>query len=206
MEEKKDDLKNTPLSNVDNSIIKSNNDNPSFKDIEEQRFTTYNPLLSDSIKFKRMYWSSKMENIARILLLTVSCFHLIFSYFLANNLVNQILSNKGSNMNPTYIIYIFLIITLGFNFIFYLPVAIGRTASAMFGWSIVYIILAIAYFIVLEVFCTILLVVNGLVNETVSAEVPIFMIIVLLITVLWLIAACLLIVKSDDVRRELSVE
>lgn len=206
MEEKKDDLKNTPLSNVDNSIIKSNNDNPSFKDIEEQRFTTYNPLLSDSIKFKRMYWSSKMENIARILLLTVSCFHLIFSYFLTNNLVNQILSNKGSNMNPTYIIYIFLIITLGFNFIFYLPVAIGRTASAMFGWSIVYIILAIAYFIVLEVFCTILLVVNGLVNETVSAEVPIFMIIVLLITVLWLIAACLLIVKSDDVRRELSVE
>ncbi|WP_338961021.1 hypothetical protein [Spiroplasma endosymbiont of Lasioglossum villosulum] len=206
MEEKKDDLKNTPLSNVDNSIIKSNNDNQSFKDIEEQRFTTYNPLLSDSIKFKRMYWSSKMENIARILLLTVSCFHLIFSYFLTNNLVNQILSNKGSNMNPTYIIYIFLIITLGFNFIFYLPVAIGRTASAMFGWSIVYIILAIAYFIVLEVFCTILLVVNGLVNETVSAEVPIFMIIVLLITVLWLIAACLLIVKSDDVRRELSVE
>lgn len=206
MEEKKDDLKNTPLSNVDNSIIKSNNDNPSFKDIEEQRFTTYNPLLSDSIKFKRLYWSSKMENIARILLLKVSCFHLIFSYFLANNLVNQILSNKGSNMNPTYIIYIFLIITLGFNFIFYLPVAIGRTASAMFGWSIVYIILAIAYFIVLEVFCTILLVVNGLVNETVSAEVPIFMIIVLLITVLWLIAACLLIVKSDDVRRELSVE
>lgn len=76
----------------------------------------------------------------------------------------------------------------------------------MFGWSIVYIILAIAYFIVLEVFCTILLVVNGLVNETVSAEVPIFMIIVLLITVLWLIVACLLIVKSDDVRRELSVE
>ncbi|WP_342261009.1 hypothetical protein [Spiroplasma endosymbiont of Notiophilus biguttatus] len=206
MEEKKDDLKNTPLSNVDNSIIKPNNDNPSFKDIEEQRFTTYNPLLSDSIKFKRMYWSSKMENIARILLLAVSCLHLIFSYFLANNLVNQILSNKGSNMNPTYIIYIFLIITLGFNFIFYLPVAIGRTASAMFGWSIVYIILAIAYFIVLEVFCTILLVVDGLVNETVSAEVPIFMIIVLLITVLWLIAACLLIVKSDDVRRELSVE
>lgn len=206
MEEKKDDLKNTPLSNVDNNIIKPNNDNPSFKDIEEQRFATYNPLLSDSIKFKRMYWTSKMENIARILLLAVSCFHLIFSYFLANNLVNQILSNKGSNMNPTYIIYIFLIITLGFNFIFYLPVAIGRTASAMFGWSIVYIILAIAYFVVLEVFCTILLVVYGLVNETVSAEVPIFMVVVLLISILWLIAACLLIVKSDDVRRELSVE
>lgn len=81
MEEKKDDLKNTPLSNVDNSIIKPNNDNPSFKDIEEQRFTTYNPLLSDSIKFKRMYWSSKMENIARILLLAVSCFNLIFFIF-----------------------------------------------------------------------------------------------------------------------------
>ena len=206
MEEKKDDLKNTPLSNVDNKIIKPNNDNQSFKDIEEQRFTTYNPLLSNSIKFKKMYWSSKIENIARILLLTVSCLHLIFSYFLANNLVNQILINKGSNMNPTYIIYIFLIITLGFNFILYLPVAIGRTASAMFGWSIVYIILAIFYFIVLEVFCTILLVIDGLVNKTVSEKVPIFMVIVLLITVLWLVAACLLIVKSDDVRRELSVE
>lgn len=206
MNDKKDDLKNTPLSNIDDNIIKSNNDNPSFKDIEEQRFTTYNPLLSDSIKFKRMYWSSKIEIIARILLLLVSCFHLIFSYFLANNLVNQILVDKGSSINPTYIIYIFLVITLGFNFVFYLPLAIGRTASAMFGWSIVYITLAIVYFIVLEVFCIVLLVVDGLVNETVSAEVPTFMIIVLLITILWLVASCLLIVKSDDVRRELSVE
>lgn len=206
MEEKKDDLKNIPLANVNDSIIKSKNDNPSFRDIQEQRFTTYNPLLSDSIKFKRMYWSSKIEIIARILLLLVSCFHLIFSYFLANNIVNQILATKGSNINPTYIIYIFLVITLGFNFIFYLPLAIGRTASAMFGWSIVYIALAIAYFVVLEIGCTILLVVNSLVNETVSTEVPIFMVIVLAITVLWLIAACLLIVKSDDIRRELSVE
>lgn len=206
MDEKKDDLKNIPLSAVNDNIIKSSNDNPSFKDIEEQRFTTYNPLLSDSIKFKRMYWSSKIEIIARSLLLVVSCFHLIFSYFLANNLVNQILKNSGSNINSTYIIYIFLVITLGFNFIFYLPLAIGRTASAMVGWSIAYIVLAIAYFVVLEIFCTVLLVVDGLVNATVSAEVPIFMIVVLLITVLWLIAACLLIVKSDDVRRELSVE
>lgn len=205
MDDKKNDLKNTPLSNIDDNVIKTSNDNPAFKDIEEQRFTTHNPLLSDSIKFKRMYWSSKIEIIARILLLLVSCFHLIFAYFLANNLVNQILASKSS-INPTYIIYIFLVITLGFNFVFYLPLAIGRTASAMFGWSVVYITLAIAYFFVLEIFCTILLVVNGLINETVSAEVPFFMVVILLITILWLVAACLLIVKSDDVRRELSVE
>ncbi len=207
MDNKKDNLKNTPLSNIDDNFIKSNNNNnPSLKDIEEQRFTTYNPLLSDSIKFKRMYWSSRIEIIARILLLLVSCLHLIFSYFLANNLVNQILANNGSTIKSNYIIYIFLIITLGFNFVFYLPLAIGRTANAIFGWSVVYIALAIGYFVVLEVFCTILLVVDGLVNETVAVEVPIFMIVVLLITILWLVAACLLIVKSDDVRRELSVE
>ncbi|WP_425381086.1 hypothetical protein [Spiroplasma endosymbiont of Polydrusus pterygomalis] len=206
MDDKKDDLKNTPLSNIDDNIIKSNNNNPSLKDIEEQRFTTYNPLLSDSIKFKRMYWSSRIEIIARILLLLVSCLHLIFSYFLADNLVNQILANNASTIKPNYIIYIFLVITLGFNFVFYLPLAIGRTANAIFGWSVVYIALAIGYFVVLEVFCTILLVVDGLVNETVAVEVPIFMVIVLLITILWLVAACLLIVKSDDVRRELSVE
>lgn len=206
MVDKKDDLKNTPLSNIDDNIIKSDSNNPSFKDIEEQRFTTYNPLLSDSIKFKRMYWSSIIEIIARILLLLVSCLHLIFSYFLANNLVNHILANNSSSIKPNYIIYIFLVITLGFNFVFYLPLAIGRTASAMFGWSVVYIVLAISYFLVLEIFCIILLVVNGLVNETVSAEVPIFMVIVLLITILWLVASCLLIVKSDDVRREFSVE
>lgn len=206
MDEKQTDLKNTPLASVDDNLIKTNNSNPPFKDIEEQRFTTYNPLLSDNIKFKRMYWSSKIEIIARILLLLVSCLHLVFSYFLANNLVNQILKNIGNNINPNYIIYIFLVITLGFNFLFYLPLAIGRTASAMFGWAVTYIVLAIAYFVVLEIVCTVLLVVNGLVNESVSAEIPIFMVIILLITILWLVAACLLIVKSDDVRRELSVE
>lgn len=205
MDDKKDDLKNTPLSNIDDNIIKTNN-NPSLKDIEEQRFTTYNPLLSDSIKFKRMYWSSRIEIIARILLLLVSCLHLIFSYFLADNLVNQILTNNASTIKPNYIIYIFLVITLGFNFVFYLPLAIGRSANAIFGWSVVYIALAIGYFVILEVFCTILLVIDGLVNETVAVEVPIFMVIILLITILWLVAACLLIVKSDDVRRELSVE
>ncbi|WP_308150161.1 hypothetical protein [Spiroplasma sp. AdecLV25b] len=206
MIDEKDNLKNTPLSSVDNNILNSNHNNDSFKDIEEQRFTTYNPLLSNSIKFKKMYWSSTLEIIARSLLLLVSCFHLIFSYFLANNIINQVLKASSSSINPNYIIYIFLAITLGFNFLFYLPLAIGRSASTMFAWSIVYIVLAIFYFIVLELMCTVLLVVDGLVNESVSAEVPIFMVIVLVITVLWLVASCILFVKSDDVRRELSVE
>ncbi|WP_342276612.1 hypothetical protein [Spiroplasma endosymbiont of Nebria brevicollis] len=202
----KDSLKNTPLADVDNNILSSNQNNNSFKDIEEQRFTTYNPLLSSSIKFKRMYWSSTLEIIARCLLLLVSCFHLVLSYFLANNIINQILASSGSSIKPDYIIYIFLVITLGFNFLFYLPLAIGRSANSMFAWSIVYIVLAIAYFIVLELMCTLLLVIDGLVKKSVSAEVPLFMVIVLLITVIWLVASCILIVKSDDVRRELSVE
>lgn len=206
MEEEKDNLKNIPLSTVDNNILNSNQTNNSFKDIEEQRFTTYNPLLSNNIKFKRMYWSSRLEIVARSLLLLVSCFHLIMAYFLANNFINQILVTSGSTVNPKYIIYIFLILTLGFNFVFYLPLAIGRTASTIYVWSIVYIVLAISYFIVLEVLCTILLVFNGLTNDLVSAEIPTFMVIILLITVLWLIASCILIVKSDDVRRQLSVE
>lgn len=206
MEEEKDNLKNIPLSTVDNNILNSNQTNNSFKDIEEQRFTTYNPLLSNNIKFKRMYWSSRLEIVARSLLLLVSCFHLIMAYFLANNFINQILVTSGSAVNPKYIIYIFLILTLGFNFVFYLPLAIGRTASTIYVWSIVYIVLAISYFIVLEVLCTILLVFNGLTNDLVSAEIPTFMVIILLITVLWLIASCILIVKSDDVRRQLSVE
>lgn len=206
MVDEKDSLKNTPFSSVDNNNILDSNQNNSFKDIEEQRFTTYNPLLSNNIKFKRMYWSSGLEIVARSLLLLVSCFHLFFAYFLANNIINQILISSGSSIKPNYIIYIFLFITLGFNFLFYLPAAIGRSASAMFAWSIVYIVLAIAYFIALEIVCTILLVIDGLVNKTVSAEIPIFMVIVLLITVLWLVASCILIVKSDDVRRQLSVE
>ena len=206
MDEKSTDFKNTPLSTVDNNVIKPTNNNTSFNEVEEQRFATYNPLLSNSIKFKRMYWSSKIEIIARILILFVSCLHLVFAYFIANNLVNQILLTRNSTLNPNYMIYIFLVFTLGFNFILYLPMAIGRSASAIFGWSIVYIVLAIAYFIVLELGCTILLVIHGLVNDTVSAEIPLFMLIILLVTILWLVASCLLIVKSDDVRRELSVE
>lgn len=206
MVDEKDSLKNTPLSSVDNNNILNSNQNNSFKDIEEQRFTTYNPLLSNNIKFKRMYWSSGLEIVARSLLLLVSCFHLVFSYFLANNIINQILISSGSSIKPNYIIYIFLAITLGFNFLFYLPAAIGRNASTMFAWSIVYIVLAITYFIALEIMCAILLVIDDLVNKSVSAEVPIFMVIVLLITILWLVASCILIVKSDDVRRQLSVE
>lgn len=205
MDEKPADFKNTPLSTIDNNVIKPTN-NIAFSEVEEQRFTTYNPLLSNSIKFKRMYWGSKIEIIARLLILFVSCLHLVFAYFIANNLVNQLLLTRNSTLNPNYIIYIFLVFTLGFNFIFYLPMAIGRSASAIFGWSIVYIVLAIAYFIVLELGCTVLLVIHGLVNDTVSAEIPLFMVIILLITILWLVASCLLIVKSDDVRRELSVE
>lgn len=206
MVDEKDSLKNTPLSSVDNNNILNSNQNNSFKDIEEQRFTTYNPLLSNNIKFKRMYWSSGLEIVARSLLLLVSCFHLVFSYFLANNIINQILISSGSSIKSNYIIYIFLAITLGFNFLFYLPAAIGRNASTMFAWSIVYIVLAITYFIALEIMCAILLVIDDLVNKSVSAEVPIFMVIVLLITILWLVASCILIVKSDDVRRQLSVE
>jgi len=198
-------LQNTPLSTVDHNL-KTNGQANSFNEIEEQRFTTYNPLLSNNIRFKRMYWSSKIEIIARILLLIISVIHLVFAYFLGNNLVNQVLKITNHTINPTYIIYIMLAFTFTFNFIFYIPLAIGRTASAMYGWSIVYIISAIAYFIFLEVFCSVLLVVNGIVDKTVSVQVPTFMVITLLITILWLIAACILIVKSDDIRKELSVE
>lgn len=202
---------NQNLNSNTNSTIKPANNQNSFKEIEQQRFSTYNPLMSDSIRFKKMYWSSTMEITARVILLVTSLLLLIFSYFLAANLINPVLTKNGvisssTNLKPAYMIYIVMAVTIGFNLVFYLPLAIGRNANTVFNWSVIYIILGIGYFIALEVLCTVLLVINGITEASVSSSVPIFMGLILVITIIWLVGACLLIVKSDDVRKELSVE
>lgn len=186
---------------------------------EQKKFNYISPTQHNDFSQRRMYWSSTMEQVGRGFIIFAQILAVTLAYFIGQKVI---LIAVGSFVNPNleitkgiyvrdFLAYGFLIITVLFGLLYFIPMAICRTAGAVYGWAIAYIMLAILYFLFLEIICAVLLVLSSIkVSSNDSGDIntwiPVFMIVVLVITSIWIVGACILLVKSDDVKRKISLE
>ncbi|AGM24870.1 hypothetical protein [Spiroplasma chrysopicola] len=185
---------------------------------EEKRFKFVSPIQHNDFSQRKMYWSSPLEKVGRAFIIIAQLLAITLAYFIGQKVIVLVL---GGMINPDIkvfgTIYVrdlltfgFLFITLVFGLLYFIPMAIVRTAGGIYGWAITYIVLAILYFFFIEIICAVLLILGSIKQisglESISIWLFVFMAVVLAITSLWIVGACLLIVKSDDIKRKISLE
>ncbi len=189
-----------------------------ISDQEQKRFNYTKVVEYQDFSNRRMYWSSTTESLGRSLLLFSQIMNLALSYFFGSiyltDLYNHLAStNVFQELNwsvTTGITFVFMLISFIFGCFIYLPMLISKRAGALHGWATFYIVIALIYFFIVEVFSIVLLTLSSALSSlftTSNQKYAIYFVVaVLFISIIWIIGACLLIIKSDDVRRQLDVE
>lgn len=185
---------------------------------EKRRFAFANPLKHNDFSNRRMFWGSVAEIWARIFIIATRVVAIILTYFIfhysfisINKLSNNTLENTFQNSSikfETFIVGLFVTLTCLFSLLHFIPMAICRTAGSIFGWGIANVIMAILYFIINEILCVIALIYPAIASagETIESSVPILIIFVLIVTITQIIGGCILIFKSDDIKRKIGIE
>lgn len=181
---------------------------------EKRRFAFANPLKHNDFSNRRMFWGSPAEIWARIFIIVARLVAIIITYFIfhyafisINKISNNTLENTFQNSSikfETFFIGLFVTSTCFFSLVHFIPMAICRTAGSIFGWGIANVIMAILYFIINEILCVISLITPT--SEGLPSSVPILIIFVLIVTITQIIGGCILIVKSDDIKRKIGIE
>ncbi|AOX43628.1 hypothetical protein S100390_v1c02850 [Spiroplasma sp. NBRC 100390] len=184
---------------------------------EQKRFSYVSPTQNNDFSQRRMFWDSPLERVGRSFIVLGQVFAITLAYFIGQKAILIALSNYvDPNIKVFANIYVkdilsygFLFITLLFSLLYFIPMGMARTAGAVYGWAIAYIMLAILYFLFVEILCATLLILGSIkanTSEPVSQWLLIFIVLVLVITSIWIVGACLLVVKSDDVKRRINLE
>lgn len=184
---------------------------------EQKRFSYISPLQNNDFSQRRMFWDSPLERVGRSFIILGQLLAIILAYFIGQKVILVAFTNfVDPNIKVFANIYVkdllsygFLFITLFFSLLYFIPMGMARTAGAVYGWAIAYIMLGILYFLLVEILCAALLILGSIkanTTEPISQWLLIFIVLVLVITSLWIIGACLLIVKSDDIKRRINLE
>ncbi len=184
---------------------------------EQKRFSYVSPTQNNDFYQRRMFWDSPLERVGRSFIILGQVFAITLAYFIGQKAILIVLSNYvDPNIKVFANIYVkdilsygFLFITLLFSLFYFIPMGMTRTAGAVYGWAVAYIMLAILYFLFVEILCATLLILGSIkanTSEPVSQWLLIFIVLVLVITSIWIVGACLLVVKSDDVKRRINLE
>ena len=191
-----------------------------LSEYERKRFSYVNPLKHNDFSRRRMYWSSPGEKLGRILILMTQLTNIIMAYFfgkfLFSDIIGNLVSNKDlfKNLNWSLkqgISNLTLIFTFIFAFLYYLPMIIINKAGGVYSWSIFYIMTAIAYFFFTELILSITLglstVISSLqISSSDQKVLPFFIVATFFNTIMWIVGACILLIKSDDIKKRISVE
>ncbi|WP_338992139.1 hypothetical protein [Spiroplasma endosymbiont of Seladonia tumulorum] len=184
---------------------------------EQKRFSYLSPTQHNDFSQRRMFWDSPLERVGRSFIVFGQLVAIVLAYFIGQKAILVALSNYlDPNIKVFAEIYVkdllsygFLFLSLLFSLLYFIPMTMVRTAGAIFGWGISYIMLAILYFLFVEILCAILLIlgsIKGNPTEPINIWLLVFIVLVLIITSIWIVGACLLIVKSDDVKRRINLE
>ncbi|UZQ29385.1 MAG: hypothetical protein OHM56_09385 [Spiroplasma phoeniceum] len=184
---------------------------------EQKRFSYLSPTQHNDFSQRRMFWDSPLERVGRSFIIFGQLVAIVLAYFVGQKAILVSLSNYlDPNIKVFAEIYVkdllsygFLFLSLLFSLLYFIPMAVARTAGAIYGWGIAYIMLAILYFLFVEILCAILLIlgsIKGNPAEPINIWLLVFIVLVLTITSIWIVGACLLIVKSDDVKRIINLE
>ncbi|WP_425380359.1 hypothetical protein [Spiroplasma endosymbiont of Stenodema calcarata] len=184
---------------------------------EQKRFSYISPVQNNDFSQRRMFWDSPLERVGRSFIILGQLLVIILAYFIGQKVILVAFANfVDPNIKVFANIYVkdllsygFLFITLFFSLLYFIPMGMARTAGAVYGWAIAYIMLGILYFLLVEILCAALLILGSIkanTTEPISQWLLIFIVLVLVITSLWIIGACLLIVKSDDIKRRINLE
>ncbi|MFW4370915.1 MAG: hypothetical protein EHV01_003110 [Spiroplasma sp. hy2] len=184
---------------------------------EQKRFSYLSPTQHNDFSQRRMFWDSPLERVGRSFIIFGQLVAIVLAYFIGQKAILVALSNYlDPNIKVFAKIYVkdllsygFLFLSLLFSLLYFIPMTMVRTAGAIYGWGIAYIMLAILYFLFVEILCAILLIlgsIKGNPTEPINIWLLVFIVLVLTITSIWIVGACLLIVKSDDVKRRINLE
>ncbi|WP_342255998.1 hypothetical protein [Spiroplasma endosymbiont of Poecilobothrus nobilitatus] len=184
---------------------------------EQKRFSYFSPTQHNDFSQRRMFWDSPLERVGRSFIIFGQLVAIVLAYFIGQKAILVSLSNYlDPNIKVFAEIYVkdllsygFLFLSLLFSLLYFIPMTMVRTAGAIYGWGIAYIMLAILYFLFVEILCAILLIlgsIKGNPAEPINIWLLFFIVLVLIITFIWIVGACLLIVKSDDVKRRINLE
>ncbi|WP_348736405.1 hypothetical protein [Spiroplasma endosymbiont of Ammophila pubescens] len=184
---------------------------------EQKRFSYLSPTQHNDFSQRRMFWDSPLERVGRSFIIFGQLVAIVLAYFIGQKAILVVLSNYlDPNIKVFAEIYVkdllsygFLFLSLLFSLLYFIPMTMVRTAGAIYGWGISYIMLAILYFLFVEILCAILLIlgsIKGNPTEPINIWLLVFIVLVLIITSIWIVGACLLIVKSDDVKRRINLE
>ncbi|MFJ1522604.1 hypothetical protein [Spiroplasma sp. ald] len=184
---------------------------------EQKRFSYLSPTQHNDFSQRQMFWDSPLERVGRSFIIFGQLVAIVLAYFIGQKAILVALSNYlDPNIKFFAEIYVkdllsygFLFLSLLFSLLYFIPMTMVRTAGAIYGWGIAYIMLAILYFLFVEILCAILLIlgsIKGNPTEPINIWLLVFIVLVLIITSIWIVGACLLIVKSDDVKRRINLE
>ncbi len=184
---------------------------------EQKRFSYLSPTQHNDFSQRRMFWDNPLERVGRSFIIFGQLVAIVLAYFIGQKVILVALSNYlDPNIKVFAEIYVkdilsygFLFLSLLFSLLYFIPMTMVRTAGAIYGWGIAYIMLAILYFLFVEILCAILLIlgsIKGNPAEPINIWLLVFIVLVLIIASIWIVGACLLIVKSDDVKRRINLE
>ncbi|WP_381415291.1 hypothetical protein NPX79_01095 [Spiroplasma endosymbiont of Anurida maritima] len=186
---------------------------------EVKKMKFFQPIQHTDFSQRRMFFDSNTEIIGRIFIILAQVLMIGMSYFIGKfvllSLVSEIVDTSSVQIFPGLLLQdllgiILLILTALGSLLYIIPMLAIKTAGAVYTWSVSYIILGILSFLSLQLLCSIFLFVASLSAALgglqITPFVPGMMVGILIITIIQITGAALLVGKSDDVKKKISLE
>ncbi len=186
---------------------------------EERKFSYINPVVAEDLNSKYIFWNYTSERIGRIMIISARIIAFILSIIyittLRNNAISGELGSGAENFFKKFGIYIVtgvIIFEIAISFLYILPQVLVKKSNSLHSWGLVYIYIAVVYFIIWESIFIVTSAFDNLSGSTSSglislnASYIIFVIVILLITIILIVGGALLVSKSDDIRRQSTSE
>ena len=186
---------------------------------EERKFSSINPVVHNDFNSRYIFWSSLGEIIGRSMVIIARVGSFIFSIVFISLLVSELDNSKKKDAlskiiinSSEYIIACLVVIQILISFLYIIPIVLIKRVSALYSWGIMFIIFAILNFLLWETIIVFFIIYEGIQKVSGNSLAPIStfyivsMVVVFLFTMIGIVSGCILISKSDDVKRELTIE
>ncbi len=188
-------------------------------DKEEKKFSAINPTLTNDFNSRYLFWDSISEIFGRSLGIMARLLSFAFSILFFVLLTKMLKESKSTDVIYSsiikynkYIIICLVVLEVIISFIYIIPLAILKRVSSLYSAGITLIVFAVLYFLFAEGILIFFVIYDGIINNS-DGKLPnvksLFitsMAIVFVVTIISITSGCILIVKSDDVRREFTIE
>ncbi len=185
----------------------------------DRKFNSIDPYKEYNLKIEKMYWDNTGEKIARVGIIIIRLLMSGFSLFLFNIIlknISVIIPSLANIINSywIYLIVVFACIEIVWCIIYIVPMIITKRVVTLHTWGIVFIIFGILYFIFWEFLSVGITILATIISSSGPIILPYsnnFIIILstagnLFFSISVIIFGSILIVKSDLIKRALTIE